>query len=124
MSKAKNPSEGGQDALGAAQETEPMEPTSGGAQPQAAEDPRSDVRAYIGPTLHRRALVAASVFRGGLNAHVAGLIAKIPEIASLIVPLSEVVAAKKRAREQGTAEYGLYQYLLSVRFDENGEVRG
>jgi hypothetical protein len=68
-------------------------------------------------------LTAASAFRGGLNAHVTGLVAKIPELAQMIVPLDEVVAAKRRVREQGTAEHDLYKYLLSVRFDENGEVR-
>jgi hypothetical protein len=86
-------------------------------------DPRSDIRVYIGPTIHRRMMVAASCYRGGLNSHVTGMIAKIPEIASLIVPLSEVVEAKRRVKEPGTAEYGIYQYLLSIRFDANGEVR-
>jgi hypothetical protein len=86
-------------------------------------DPRGDIRVYIGPTIHRRMMVAGTCFRGGLNAHVTGMIAKIPEIASLIVPLSEVVEAKRRVKEPGTAEHGIYQYLLSVRFDPNGEVR-
>jgi hypothetical protein len=92
--------------------------------PPVVADPRADVRVYIGPTMHRRAIVGASVYRGGLNAHVAGLVAKVPEIAALIVPLSDIVEAKRKAKEPGTTEYGVYQYLLSVRFDENGEVRG
>jgi hypothetical protein len=89
----------------------------------APANPRDDVRIYIGPTMHRRMMVAGSAYRGGLDAHVAGMTAKIPEIARLVVPLSEVVAAKWKVKEQGTAEYGIYQYLLSVRFDANGEVR-
>jgi hypothetical protein len=96
---------------------------SGTGQTPPAADPRADVRIYLGPTMHRRAIVEASVYRGGLNAHVAGLVAKVPEIAAMIVPLSEVVAAKRRIKEPGTTEYGIYRYLLTVRFDENGEVR-
>jgi hypothetical protein len=86
-------------------------------------DPREDVRIYIGPTMHRRAIVAGSIYRGGLNTHVTELIAKVPEIGQMIVPLAEIVAAKRKVKEQGTAEYGIYQYLLSIRFDGNGEVR-
>jgi hypothetical protein len=86
-------------------------------------DPRDDVKVYIGPTLHRRVLVASSVFRGGLSPHVTGLIEKIPELGQMIVPLDEVVEAKRRIKEPGTTEHGLCQYLISIRFNENGEVR-
>jgi hypothetical protein len=89
----------------------------------AQNDPRDDIRVYIGPTLHRRALISASVYRGGINAHVSGLMEKIPEIGQMIVPLSEIVAARRRVKEQGTVENGIYNYLLTIRFDENGEVR-
>ena len=41
----------------------------------------------------------------------------------MMVSLSELVEAKKRVQEQGTSENGIYQYLLTIRFDENGEVR-
>ena len=102
------------------------EPGDGQETPQGTDgqgESRNDVRVYLGPTMHRRAIVEASVYRGGLNAHVTGLIAKVPEIAAMIVPLSEVVAAKRRIKEPGTTEYGIYRYLLTVRFDENGEVR-
>ncbi|MDR3165276.1 MAG: hypothetical protein LBU13_06830 [Synergistaceae bacterium] len=84
---------------------------------------RDDVRIYIGPTMHRRMMVTASVYRGGLNAHITGMITKVPEIASLIVPLSEVVEAKRRVKRQGTTEFGIYQYLLSIRFGADGAVR-
>lgn len=86
-------------------------------------DPRDDVRVYIGPTLHRRALVASGVFRGGLSPHVTELIGKIPELNHLIIPLAGVVEAKRRVKEPGTLEHGLYQRLLSIRFDADGEVR-
>lgn len=86
-------------------------------------DPREDVRIYIGPTMHRRALVASSCFRGGLPAHVESLAAKIPDLARVIVPLSEVVAARRRAQEPGTEENRICRYLLTVRFDDTGGVR-
>jgi hypothetical protein len=110
---------------GEIEETPQPVPSGSGTEqaPPGPSDPRADVRIYLGPTMHRRAIVEATVYRGGLNAHVSGLIAKIPEIAAMIVPLSEVVAAKRRIKEPGTTEYGIYRYLLAIRFDENGEVR-
>ena len=90
---------------------------------QTEANPRSDVRVYIGPTIHRRTLIEGSVFRGGLNAHVAGLIAKIPELGRLIVPLSEVAAVRRRAKEPGTEEHRLCQHMLTIRFNPDGEVR-
>ena len=95
--------------------------TSGGE--TAPHDPRGDIRVYVGPTLHRRAIVEASVFRGGLSAHVSRLIEKIPELETLIVPLSGLSEAKKCVKEPGTAENGIYQYLSAIRFDNDGEVR-
>jgi hypothetical protein len=68
-------------------------------------------------------MVAASCFRGGLSDYVLGLIEKIPELARLIVPLEEVAQARRKAKELGTEENRVFQYLETVRFDGDGEVR-
>lgn len=81
------------------------------------------IKVYVGPTLHRRAMVAASSYRGGLPDYVTRLAEKIPELVWMIVPLAEVAAVRARIKEQGTQENGIYQYLQNVRFDANGEVR-
>ena len=86
-------------------------------------DPMQDVKIYLGPTLHRRTMVAASCYRGGLTDFVQGLVAKIPDLATLIVPLGEAATTRRRVKELGTEENRVYQYLLTVRFDKNGEVR-
>ena len=86
-------------------------------------NPREDVQVYLGPTLHKRTLVEASIYRGGLSDHVTGLIAKIPELRTLIVPMADVAATRRKAQMPGTEENRVYQYLRSIRFNDNGEVR-
>lgn len=81
------------------------------------------VRVYVGPTLHRRALVMGNSYRGGLSEYVEGLVSKIPELDRMIVPMAEVSGTRRRLKEPGTEENRLYQYLETIRFDENGEVR-
>lgn len=86
-------------------------------------NPRDSVQTYVGPTLHRRTLVEGSSYRGGLSAHVAGLMEKIPELRTLIVPMADVANVRRRTQEPGTEENRVYQYLRTVRFDDKGEVR-
>lgn len=81
------------------------------------------IQVYIGPTMHRRSMVAASSYRGGLPDYVTNLAEKIPELVWMIVPLADVATVRARIKEQGTQENGIYQYLQNVRFDANGEVR-
>lgn len=80
-------------------------------------------RIYIGPTMHRRAISAHTLFIGDLPAFVETLITRVPEVAKMIVETSELAAARKQVNEMGTECHRVYQYLLSIRFDGNGEVR-
>lgn len=86
-------------------------------------EPGEEISVYIGPTMHRRAMVTASCYRGGLPDHVVKLMEKIPELAWMIVPLKDVAAVKMLIKEQGTQENGIFKYIETVRFDGNGEVR-
>lgn len=80
-------------------------------------------RIYIGPTMHRRAISVHTLFIGDLPAFVDALIAKVPEVGKMIVETSELAAVRKQVNEAGTEYHRVYQYLLSIRFDGNGEVR-
>lgn len=86
-------------------------------------DPREDVQVYLGPTLHKRALVTASAYRGGLSDYVTGLVRRIPELRTLIVPLGDAARARRKIAEPGTEENRVYQYLQTIRFNPDGEVR-
>ncbi len=86
-------------------------------------DPRDDVQVYLGPTLHKRTLVTASIYRGGLSDHVKRVIEKVPELRTLIVPLADVARTRRKIGEPGTEENRVYQSLHAVRFNGDGEVR-
>ena len=86
-------------------------------------DNRDDVLVDVGPTLHRRTLIAASCYRAGIPDHVKRLMEKIPELAQVIVPLADVRETRRRASELGTEENRICQYLRSIRFGADGEVR-
>jgi hypothetical protein len=87
-------------------------------------NPREDVRVYLGPTLHKRTLITGNAYRGGLSAYVTGLLEKIPEMNAVIVPMSEVANTRRKIQEPGTEENRVYEYLKTVRFNPDGEVRG
>lgn len=80
-------------------------------------------RIYIGPTMHRRAIIGNTLFLGSLPAFVDALITKVPEVATLVVETTVLASARKQVLEAGTEYHRVYQYLQSVRFDGNGEVR-
>lgn len=80
-------------------------------------------RIYIGPTMHRRAITANTLYLGESPDYVTALIAKVPEVATMIIETSGLAAARKLIQEAGTEYHRVYQYLLTVRFDGNGEVR-
>lgn len=83
----------------------------------------NDVRIYMGPTLHRRVLVHASCFRGGLSSAAEDVIKRCPEVAKLIVSVDETAATKRKIAEPGTEQHRVNEYLKTVRFGGNGEVR-
>lgn len=88
--------------------------------PAASEE---DVRIYLGPTLHRRVMVHAACFRGGLSEAVKGIIERCPEVGGLIVPVENAAKTKDKIDEPGTEQHRLYEYLRGVRFGADGEVR-
>lgn len=86
-------------------------------------DSAQQSRIYIGPTMHKNVLTANSLFRGELPQYVTALVKKIPEIAVMIVDILELTAKRELTREAGTEYHRVYQYLQSIRFDGNREVR-
>lgn len=82
-----------------------------------------DVRIYLGPTMHRRVMVHAACFRGGLSEAVKAVINKCPEVGGLIVPVEDAPRTKAKIEEAGTEQHRLYDYLRGVRFGADGEVR-
>lgn len=92
---------------------------SEGKQIQAEED----VRIYLGPTMHRRVMVHAACYRGGLSDSVKAVIDRCPEVAGLIVPVEDAPKTKAKIEKAGTEQHRLYDYLRGVRFDADGEVR-
>lgn len=80
-------------------------------------------RIYIGPTMHRRAIIGNTLFVGDLPVFVDALITKVPEVVMMIIETAELASARKRIKEAGTEYHRVYQHLQSVRFDGNGEVR-
>ncbi|MBQ9564505.1 MAG: hypothetical protein IJU98_02855 [Synergistaceae bacterium] len=78
---------------------------------------------YAGPTMHRRLMIANSVYKNGLPDSVNRMIEKVPDIEKLIIPVTSYPEVKKEAATAGTEYNRLYNALLAVRFTEDGEVR-
>lgn len=83
----------------------------------------NDVRIYLGPTMHRRAMVHGACFRGGLSAAVQRVIANCPEVGKMIFPVEAAAEATRKIAEQGTESHRLSEYLRGVRFNADGRVR-
>ncbi|MBQ9565356.1 MAG: hypothetical protein IJU98_07185 [Synergistaceae bacterium] len=78
---------------------------------------------YAGPTMHRRMMIANSVYKNGLPESVNRMIEKVPDIEKLIVPVVSYPEVKQEVAKAGTEYNRLYNALLGVRFTEDGEVR-
>lgn len=78
---------------------------------------------YAGPTMHRRMMIANSVYKNGLPDSVNRMIEKVPDIEKLIVPVAAYPEVRQEAAKAGTEYNRLYNALLNVRFTEAGEVR-
>ncbi|MDY6411328.1 MAG: hypothetical protein SPK88_08485 [Synergistales bacterium] len=59
---------------------------------------------YTGPNISPLALQKFQVFKGGLPPYVKRAVEKIPEIKSLIVPVSELEAMRAKIEKSGTPE--------------------
>ncbi|MBR6901240.1 MAG: hypothetical protein IKN30_04165 [Synergistaceae bacterium] len=63
---------------------------------------------YTGPNIFALALQKFQVFKGGLPPYVKRAIEKIPEIKSLIVPVSELEAMRAKIEKSGTLEARIF----------------
>ena len=63
---------------------------------------------YTGPNIFALALQKFQVFKGGLPPYVHRAIEKIPEIKSLIVPVSELEAMRAKIEKSGTREARIF----------------
>ena len=63
---------------------------------------------YTGPNIFALALQKFQVFKGGLPPYVKRAIEKIPEIKSLIVPVSELEAMRANIEKSGTLEARIF----------------
>lgn len=68
----------------------------------------SETVIYTGPNIFAMALQKFQVFRGGLPPYVKRAIEKIPEIKSLIVPVSELENMRRKIDKPGTNEARLF----------------
>ena len=78
---------------------------------------------YTGPNIQAFALMRSQVYVGGLPAYVARAIEKIPEIAELIVPISELEAMKKKINTPGTNEARIFYAVQQEAEQVNAEYR-
>ena len=113
--------------------TEPLEQETEAAETTTQEVPESTpapaeaktpaTQIYAGPTMHRRVIVAGSVYRNGLPVQVEKLVEKVPEVGRLLVPIEDYLSVRTATQTQGTEEHRIYHALLAVRFGDNQEVR-
>lgn len=66
---------------------------------------------YTGPNIYGMALQRFQVYRGGLPPYVKRAIEEIPEIKSLIVPVSELEAMLAKIEQPGTNESRLFHEI-------------
>ena len=78
---------------------------------------------YTGPNIQAFALMKYQVYREGLPAYVVRAIEKIPEIAELIVPISELEATKKKINTPGTNESRIFYAVQQEAEKVNAEYR-
>lgn len=78
---------------------------------------------YTGPNIIAFALMMYQVYREALPAYVARAIERIPEIAELIVPVSELEAMKKKINTPGTNEARIFYAVQQEAEKVNAEYR-
>ena len=78
-------------------------------------DTQSEPQIYTGPNIVAFGLMRFHVYRGGLPLTVRKAAEKIPEIAELIVPVSEVEEMKQKIKTAGTNEFRLFHELKEAK---------
>lgn len=78
---------------------------------------------YTGPNIITFGLMQYLVMTGGLPPYVRRAIEKIPEIESLIVPVSELESMKQKVRKAGTNEARLFYTVQEEAAKINTEYR-
>lgn len=83
------------------------------AKAKMAEAPKRDSQVmYIGPSVRGLGLIKGRVYRGDTSMVFDPLKEKYPLIDILLVPISDIGAAKERMNTQGSAEWLAEQQLL------------
>ncbi|MBQ7154839.1 MAG: hypothetical protein IJR85_04720 [Synergistaceae bacterium] len=73
-----------------------------------------DQRIYIGPNVRTLGLLRNQVFIEGLPGQVQDAAAKFPEVADLIVPVSEFDEAERKAHTAGEHLHRVYQEFVQA----------
>lgn len=68
---------------------------------------------YIGPTLTVRGLTRFAVFCGGLPDHVSALVREYPCLRSLIIPVGELVRARRELTQKGSLRHTMYKKAMA-----------
>ena len=68
---------------------------------------------YIGPTLTVRDLTRFAVFCGGLPDHVSALVREHPCLRSLIIPVGELVRARRELTQKGSLRHTMYKTAMA-----------
>lgn len=82
---------------------------------------KSEKVMYLGPTI-RGVARSGAVFEGGIPKKLAKLSEKKAVMKSLIVPLSEIVAAKTAINTEGTAEAIAYDKIDALSAEEINNI--
>lgn len=69
-------------------------------------------RIYLGPNLPGGRLLQSTVFQGDVPKYLLPLLDGSPDVAALIVPVSDMSVIQGRIIKAGTPEYAAYQRLL------------
>lgn len=86
-------------------------------------DIQSEPQIYIGPNIVAFGLMRFHVYRGGLPLTVRKAVEKIPEIAGLIVPVSELEEMRQKIDKAGTNEARLFYTVQTEAEKFNVEYR-
>lgn len=86
-------------------------------------DTQSEPQIYTGPNIVAFGLMRFHVYRGGLPLTVRKAIEKIPEIAELIVPVSELEEMRQKISKAGTNEARLFYTVQTEAEKFNVEYR-
>ena len=101
------PAEASVPAAGASEATGKAEAAVTTTKTEAA---KTEVMAYIGPTISRVA-VSGSVYKAGLPRKLEEKLKEIPAMGELIVPVSKLGASRKQVRDKASSLAAVYRFV-------------